>query len=99
MEIFESFILFQILTFSKIFQTEGEALFSTWPLSLDYTFEHFKVLCPGDRITGSVVSGNVFNLSNKGLSAKEISVLEKGLAPTPYPINKADLRQDLREFS
>ena len=35
------------------------------------------------------------------MSAKEISVLEKGLgfAPTPSHINEADLRRDLREFS
>ena len=35
------------------------------------------------------------------MSAKEKSVLEKGLgfAPTPSHINEADLRRDLREFS
>ena len=52
-------------------------------------------------MTGSFVSDHVFNLSKKELSAKDISVLEKGLgfAPTPSHINEADLRRDLREFS
>ena len=64
--------------------------------SLGDPFEH-KGLCPGDQLTGSFVSDYVFNLSKKDLSAKEISVLEKGLgfAPTPSHINEADLRQDI----
>ena len=63
--------------------------------SLDDPFEH-EVLCPGDRMTGSIVSAHVFNLSKKELSAKEISVLEKvlGFAPTPSHINEADLWRD-----
>ena len=68
--------------------------------SLGDPFEH-EVLCPGDRLTGSFVSDHVFNLSKKELSAKELSVLEKGLgfAPTPSHINEVDLRRDLWEFS
>ena len=52
-------------------------------------------------MTGCFVSDHVFNLSKKELSAKEISVLEKGLgfAPIPYHINETDLRRDIREFS
>ena len=52
-------------------------------------------------MTGSFVSDHVSNFSKQELSAKEISVLEKGLgfAPTPSHINEADLRQDLWEFS
>ena len=52
-------------------------------------------------MTGSIVSADVFNLSKKELSAKEIFVLEKvlGFALTPSHINEADLRRDLREFS
>ena len=47
------------------------------------------------------MSDHAFNLSKKKLSAKEISVLEKGLEfrPTPSHINEDDLRRDLREFS
>ena len=68
--------------------------------SLGDPFEH-EVLCPGNRMTGSFVSDHVFNLTKKELSAKEISVLEKGLGfvPNPSNINEADLRRDLREFS
>ena len=73
--------------------TQGDQSYQKALQSLGDPFEH-EVLCPGDRITGSFVSDNVFNLSKKELSAKEISVLEKGLgfAPTPSHINEADLR-------
>ena len=80
--------------------TQGDQSYLETLQSLGDPFEH-EVLCPGDRMTGSFVSDHVFNLSKKELSAKEISVLEKGLgfAPTPSHINEADLRRDLREFS
>ena len=80
--------------------TQGDQCYLEDLQSLGDPFEH-EVLCPRDRMTGSFISGHVFNLSKKELSAKEISVLEKGLgfAPTPSHINEAHLRRDLRKFS
>ena len=73
--------------------TQGDQSYLEALQSLGAPFEH-EVLYPGDRITGSFVSDHVFNLSKKELSAKDISVLEKGLgfAPTPSHINEADLQ-------
>ena len=52
------------------------------------------------RLTGSFVSKNVVNLSQRTLSKSEISLLSKGLkfVPTPSSINKARLKQDLEKF-
>ena len=82
--------------------TQGSQSYLEAFQSLGDYFEH-EVLRPGDRIVGAFVPDHVFNLSKKELSAKEISVLEKGLgfAPTPSDINETDLRHNLsrKKFS
>ena len=57
--------------------TEGDQSYLKALQSLGDPFER-EVLCPGNRLTGSFVSDHVFNLRKKELSAKGISVLEKG---------------------
>ena len=56
--------------------TQGDQSYLEALQLLSDPFEH-EVLRPGDQMTGSSVTDHVFNLSKKGLSAIEISVLEK----------------------
>ena len=52
------------------------------------------------RLRGCFVSPNVFNLSNRHLSAAEISLLSKGLkfVPTPTFVNRAAIKEELEIF-
>ena len=73
--------------------TQGNQSYLEALQSLGDVFED-EVLSSRDRMAGSFVSDHVFNLNKKELSAKGVSVLEKGLgfAPIPRHINEADLR-------
>ena len=54
----------------------------------------------GDRLKGTFVSSNVFNLSKRKLSKAEISLLSRGLkfVPTPRFVDQAIIKEDLERF-
>ena len=52
------------------------------------------------RLTGTFVSENVVNLSNRILSKAEVGLLSKGLnfSPTPSDLDRSKLKEDIESF-
>ena len=73
--------------------TQGNQSYLEAVQSLGDPFEH-EVLNSGDRMADSFVSDNVFDFNKIELSAKEISVLEKGLGFAPIPLTLMRLIYD-----
>ena len=61
--------------------------------------EEVHVMADG-RLKGRFVSGSVVNLSRRGLSEEDVSLLSKGMkfSPTPTDIDQAKLKEDLEAY-